>query len=168
MQKKLIDRRNQGVLPGFLIVIVVETATLKSDCFWIFSFIYFCEAFCIYYIPHNYVYAGRVLEVEQGSFTPLVFTITYVLMATDYWNEPCRITCLSPITQETQFVKLSFKVRSAAKLGSDVFCARTRKEKTFLTSLTRTKTRTDTKWVTISQQLNVYYLNIMKFIHNKK
>ena len=55
--------RNQGVFPGFLIVIVVEPATLKKRLLvnWlapkkgaIFSFIYFLKSFCIYYIPHNY------------------------------------------------------------------------------------------------------------------
>ena len=59
--------RNQGVFPGFLIIIVVESATLKrlkksTACAFlepkkgaIFSLIYFFESFCIYCIPRNYI-----------------------------------------------------------------------------------------------------------------
>ena len=65
-QTKKINTINQGVLPGFLIVIVVERATLKrlkKNCLCIFgakkgaifSLIYFFESFCIYCIPQNYI-----------------------------------------------------------------------------------------------------------------
>ena len=56
--------RHQGVFPGFLIVIVIEHATLKKRLpinllaptkGAIFSFSYFFKSFCLYYVPHNYV-----------------------------------------------------------------------------------------------------------------
>ena len=74
--KKVIDRErcDQEVLPGFLIVIVIEPSLLHSRlarkikqpasyaCAFIgsekgaiFTLISFFESFCIYYIPHNYV-----------------------------------------------------------------------------------------------------------------
>ena len=53
---------DQGVLPGFFIVVVVEPSLLHSrldrnikKAAAIFSLIYFFESFCICYIPHNYV-----------------------------------------------------------------------------------------------------------------
>ena len=63
---------DQGVLPGFFIVVVIEPSLLHSRlarnikkaaaCALIgvkkgaiFSLIYFFESFCICYIPHNYV-----------------------------------------------------------------------------------------------------------------
>ena len=65
-------RDDQGVLPGFFIVVVVEPSLLHSRlarnikkaaaCALIgakkgaiFSLINFFESFCIYYILHNYV-----------------------------------------------------------------------------------------------------------------
>ena len=75
-------RRNKGVFPSFLTVIVVEPATLTKRLLVnrlvpkkgaIFSLIYFFKTFCIYYIPHNYVITQAMphaIPQTHSSFYP--------------------------------------------------------------------------------------------------
>ena len=93
--------RNQGVLPGFLIVIVVEPATLKKRLLvnWlapkkgaIFSLIYFFESFCLYYI-------SCTLQCHSASHTTCHSANSFPLL-------PLPIDCLHK-TKTAKASKLS-------------------------------------------------------------
>ena len=76
--------RTQGVFSTFLILTVVEHATLKKRLIvnWLapkkgafFSLIYFFKSFCIYYIPHNYVVPQAICHMPFCKLIP-PFTLT--------------------------------------------------------------------------------------------
>ena len=120
--------RNQGVFPGFLIVIVVKPATLKKQLLvnWlapkkgaIFRLIYFFKPFCICYIPHNYVISQAMPHAilqTHSAFYPhhngFIFQIINSL--TETWR--VRLTCLDCKKKRRKF-KLLFLLRRNVELN---------------------------------------------------